>query len=541
MINEILIFIFVITSALFLAYIIGSYMARLIQNQSVHVETRYGKWEKTLYSILKIDIEQKMNWKEYFLALMIVNLIGIIMIFLILIFQGFLPLNPDHFNGLSIDLALNTSVSFMTNTNLQHYTGETQLSMLAQLLALGVPMFVAPASGIAACFAFIRALVNTDSNIGNYYIDLTRIILTILLPVSIAFSIFFIILGIPETLNAFTVIKTLEGQVQQLVTGPLASWEAIKHLGQNGGGFFGANSAYPFENPNGITNILEIILMLIIPFAFPIAFGKLVTGNKGLALSIMIFTGYFAILFLSLIGTLGITGIETRFFGFSTTLFQATSISTNTGSTNASLYGMNPAAVVALLCAMFIQSVPGGSGVGFMMLIVYIILTLFIVGLIAGKTPEFIGYHITPKEVKLSVVIFLMHPLLIFIPTIIALITGQAQLLPTVGSPITASGYTQIIYEFTSAAANNGSDYLGAAANTPFWNVSTAIVMFIGRYVWIGLMLAIAGAYAEKFRKQAAEPIKIDTPAFIVTVIVIVFVLTAITYLPFLILGPLIM
>ena len=348
--------------------------------------------------------------------------------------------------------------------------------------------------------------------------------------------------GLPQTLNTTVTANTLEGNKQDIRVGPVASMLAIKQLGSNGGGFYGANSAHPFENPTGLSNMYEIFEMLIIPLSFPIAFAKLIGKWRGVSIMIAILISFGSLLILALSTISGPAYLETRFGSFSSVLFNIASIATNTGAVNSSLLGMSPNAVTSLLLAMFIQAVPGAVGAGMMTLIIYIILTLFIVGLMVGKTPEFLSMKISPRDIKLSVFIFLIHPALILIPAVIAFSTGSTQAIMgatgVTGHHITPMGFTQTLYEFTSAAANNGSDYFGTSANTPFWNISTAIVMFLGRYVPLGLMLAIAGSFTIKDRREVIEPIKTQGPVFIAVLVTVTFLLTALTFFPFIVIGP---
>lgn len=321
-----------------------------------------------------------------------------------------------------------------------------------------------------------------------------------------------------------------------ITTGPVASLESIKDLGSNGGGFFGSNSAHPYENPNGLSNAYEIFLMLIIPLSLPIAYAKLVGKGRGVSLLIAILIGFGIAFAIALSQVSGPDLLETRFGSFGSIFFNIASIESNTGSANSALAGMSPNAVIALFLGMFVQAIPGAVGTGMMTMIIYVILTLFIVGLMVGKTPEFMSMKISPRDIKLSAIIFLVHPAIILIPTVLAFVTGNVQAI-TEGE-ITPFTYTEVLYEFTSAAANNGSDYFGASADTPFWNWSTGIVMLLGRFVPLGLMLAIAGSFTLKDRKEVIEPIKTQGPLFISVLVVITFLLTALTFFPFIVIGP---
>ena len=468
-------------------------------------------------------------------------MIVVIIVISILTFQNYLP-SDNPVEGLSIDLAINTAISFITDTNLQHYAGDQQLSVLSHMAAITFTMFVAPASGIVAAFAFIRSFIRKNYGLGNFYMDFIRVVLTLLLPVSFVSALILMIMGVPQTLDSSITINPLESTInnttpeQQMTIGPVASLESIKLLGSNGGGFFVSNSGHPFENPTGLSNMYEMFLMLIIPLSFPIAYAKLVGLGRGLSILVTMLIGFGVLLSFSLTSESGPQLLETRFGSFGSALFDTSSLATNTGAVNSALAGMSSESVTAFFLAMFVQAIPGAVGTGMMTMIVYVLLTLFIVGLMVGKTPEFMSMKISPKDIKLAMLIFLIHPAIILIPTVIAFTTGNAQAI--IGEQVTAMGFTQTLYEYTSAAANNGSDYFGTSADTPFWNWSTAIVMFLGRYVPLGLMLCIAGSFTIKDRKEVVEPIKTQGPLFISILVVMTFLLAALSFFPFLVMGP---
>lgn len=526
-----------------LAAFFGTYLARLITFEMRPLEKTLAKVESGFYKVIGIDATKQMNWKEYFLALFVTNMVVVAFIILILTFQNYLPLAEANKGGFSFDLAFNAAISFITDTNLQHYAGDQQLTITSQMVAITFTMFIAPASGIAAAFAFIRSFIRKNYGLGNFYVDLTRIIITLLLPIAFVSSLILMVIGVPQTLQSTIQTNTLEGIVshnftntQKITIGPVASLESIKELGSNGGGFFGSNSGHPFENPTGISNIYEMFLMLIIPLSFPVAYAKLMGKGRGLSILLAMLIGFVTLMIITTTQISGPSMLENRFGNFGSVLFNTVSLATNTGAANSALTGMSPNAVISFFLAMFVQAIPGAVGTGMITMIVYVLLTLFIVGLMVGKTPEFMSMKIGPKDIKLAVFFFLLHPAIILIPTVIAMGTGNAQAI--VGNKITPMGYTQTLYEYTSAAANNGSDYFGTSANTPFWNYSTAIVMFLGRYLPFGLILAIAGSFTAKDRKEVVEPIKTQGPVFISVLITITFLLTALTFFPFLILGP---
>lgn len=518
-----------------LAIPFGMYIARMISFEMRPLEKTLAKVESGFYRVIGIDATKQMTWKQYFFALFLTNMIVVVFVIFVLTLQNFFP-SSQHVNGLPLDLAFHTAVSFVTDTDLQHYAGDQQLSNVSQMIAITFTMFVAPASGIVAAFAFIRSFIRKNFGLGNFYMDFIRVILTLLLPVAIVSSLLLMIMGVPQTLNSSVTVDTLEGNKQVIKVGPVASLLSIKQLGSNGGGFFGANSGHPFENPTGLSNMYEMFLMLIIPLSFPIAYAKLIGKWRGISILIAMLIGFGSLLAIAFTAASGPKLLETRFGDFGSILFNIISITSNTGAVNSSLLGMSPNAITSFLIAMFVQSIPGAVGTGMMTMIIYVILTLFVVGLMVGKTPEFMSMKISPRDIKLAVFIFLIHPAIILIPTVIALSTGDAQAI--IGGKVTPMGFTQTLYEYTSAAANNGSDYFGTSANTPFWNLSTAIVIFLGRYVPIGLMLAIAGSFTVKDRREVIEPIKTQGPLFITILVVVTFLLTALTFFPFLVIGP---
>ena len=516
----------------------GLYIARMISYEMRPLERPLAKVENGFFRLIGIDVNRQMTWKQYLFAIVITNGIVAAFVFIILISQQLLPLASPDKSGFSLDLAFNTAASFITDTNLQHYIGDQQLSNLSQMIAIAFVMFVAPASGIAAAFAFIRSFIRKNFGLGNFYVDFVRIIITLLLPVAFLSSLLLMVLGVPQTISSSVTVQTLEGDKQTITYGPVASLESIKELGSNGGGFFGSNSGHPFENPSGLSNVYEIFLMLIIPLSFPIAYAKLVGKGRGISILAAMLVGFGACLAIGLSVQSGPALLETRFGSFGSVFFDISSTSSNTGALNSALAGLSPYAITSAFLGMFVQAIPGAVGTGMMTMIVYVILTLFIVGLMVGKTPEFMSMKISPRDIKLGVFIFLIHPALILIPTVIAFTTGSAQQIGSDGNQVTPFSYTQALYEFSSAAANNGSDYYGTSADTSFWNISTGLVMLLGRYIPIGLMLAIAGSFTVKDRKEVIEPIKTQGSLFISVLIVVTFLLTALTFFPFLVIGP---
>lgn len=517
-----------------LAYYLGRYMVHLIRGTPRPFENTFARVENLVFRAAGIDPKKSMNWKEYVIALVLLDAVFAIFTYVVLGLQGWLPGDPRGFGAFSWDLNFNTTASFITNTNLQHYAGDQSLDVTSELVLM-LNQFVAPASAIAVGLAFLRPFVRKGEGLGNFYVDFVRSMFTILLPIAFVSAILLMALDVPQTLAGTITTGLVGGGQQTFVVGPLAGFDSIMELGQNGGGYYGSNLANPLANPNGFTNLIFLVLMLVIPLAFIFAYGELVGRGRGRALMVAVLAPFLALLAYAVTTMSGPVGLETRFGGFGSVLFQFFSISSDTGATNAALGGLSPRTGAGLFTFMFVQAIPGGSGVGFMTLLIYAFLTLFMVGLMVGKTPEFLGMKISGWDVKLAVLTFVVHPLMILVPAAVAYTSGNVTSI--LGMHSGAPGFTEVFYEFTSASANNGSDYLGTVANTPFWNVSTAIVMLVGRYAPVFLMMAIAGSFATKDRRDTPEPIKTDGWPFTVTLIGVTFVLTALAFLPFLILG----
>jgi len=520
-----------------IAKLIAPYLVRVYKRAPSRLDKVLNPIENLIYKICSIDPEHPMGWKQYFLAGLLLNVAQMVIAFLILVFQGGLPLNPLGFPGLSWDLAFTTVISFATNTNLQHYSGEATLSIFSQMTAIQFLQWISAATGICMGVAFIRGFIVGSRNVGNFHVDFVRTITRILLPLCLIASIVFVAMGVPQTLNASTAVTTLQGTTQSILVGPVASLDSIMQLGTNGGGFYGANAAYPFMNPSPYSNIFMIALMLFLPTALIFVFGELL-GKKKEARPLL--WGAFILLGINLAIAfvpnipLVAAGIETRFGGFMSNFYTVVTTAATTGSVNAALSGMHPLVITSGLMGMFIQSIPGGKGVGLMYMVMYIIITVFIVGLMSGRTPEYLGIKITGHDVKLVMVAFLIHPIIILIPTVMAYASGAVT---AIGVGGTSVGYTQILYEFTSAAANNGSDFLGASANTPFFNIATGIVMLIGRYAPIAILLALSGSMIGRKRGETTG-LKTDSAIFTIVLVGAIIILVVLTFFPFMALGP---
>ena len=531
----------ILASALISGSLLAPYVVRVLTGAPTRLDRLLDPVEKRVYRLIGADPAVTMGWKQYFFAALLLNVAQMAIAFVILVGQGVLPLNPQGFPGLSWDLALNTVVSFATNTNLQHYAGEATLSYFSQMTAIQFLQFTSAATGICVMAAMVRGFKPGSVHMGNFYVDFVRVLTRIVLPLCVLAALVLVALGVPQTIGGYVTVKTVEGATQTLLVGPVASLVAIMQIGTNGGGYFGANSAYPFQNPNPATDVLQIYLMLLIPTTLIFVFGEMI-GRKKETRPILI--GSYALLaidlvmaFLGSIPAVG-PGIETRFGGFFSTFWTVITTAVTTGSVNASLAGINPLGILSAFMGMLIQATPGGKGVGVMYMIMYIVITVFVVGLMTGRTPEYLGAKINARDVKLVMIAFLVHPIAILVPTIAAYATKAVDAIPGFSSLPTSVGFTQVLYEFASSAANNGSDFFGAAANTPFFNLATAAVIFVGRYVPIAILLALAGSMIGR-KRVAEQSLRTDGVAFSVVLIGSILLLVVLTFLPFLMLGPL--
>ena len=542
----------VITLALLfaLAVPVGTWLYKIISFGHSFADPVFDRFDGFVYKITGIHKDEQMNWKKYFLSLVLLNGIMCILLFIALMFQGYLPLNPSHAGNMSPHLAFNTAASFITNTNLQDYSGEN-ISHLAQLL-LTAYMFIAPASGLAAAAAFLRGVTGTDG-LGNFYVDLVRFTTRLLLPLSIIVSVVLIACGCPQTFAGSQTLTTIEGTKQIIVLGPVASLEAIKNLASNGGGFFAANSAHPFENPTSISNLIEIISLGLISTSFVFAFGKMTKNKKQgrvlfltlaalLVLSVGVtyaaeLSGNHAVSASGLVNQTGnMEGKETRFGIAGSSLFAALTTAYQVGAVNCSHDSLTPIGGFSAMWNMILQTVFGGKGTGFIYIIMYAILTVFICGLMVGRTPEYLGKKIEGKEMKMVAVGILAHPLFTLLPLAFACLLSIGY------SAISNTGFhglSQMFYQFLSCSANNGSGFEGLSDNTPFWNISGGIVMLLGRYVPLGAMLCAAGSLSKKkITPVSAGTFRTDKPMFGITLLFIIIIIGALSFFPALVLGP---
>ncbi len=531
----------------------GRYIFKVISGEKSFADPVMDRIDNVIFKAAGIKREG-MNWKQYTVALVLTNLVMGLFVYLIFRIQEFIGLNPNASRNMEPSLAFNTAISFITNTNLQHYSGEWGLSYFSQMAAITFLMFTSAATGFAAAAAFIRGITGkTVKTVGNFFVDLVRLTTRILLPLSVIVTLLLVWQGVPQTLSSNQTVTTIEGTLQDIPLGPVASLEAIKHIGTNGGGFFGANAAHPFENPTPLTNLIHILCMMLLPTSLVYAFG-LMLGNKKQAWAIF---AAMAVLFaISLAGiysfesagnpALAHTGLnqsmgnmegkEVRFGIAQSSLFTAVTTAATTGSVNTMHDSLTPMGGLAALWQMMINVVFGGKGVGFMNMLMYAILAVFLCGLMVGRTPEFLGKKIEGREIKLIALAILVHPFIILTSAAVALIAPQG--LAGITNP-GFHGLSQILYEFTSAAANNGSGFEGLADNTLFWNISTGLVMFIGRYFSIIALLAVAGSLGLKREVPVGiGTFKTDNTLFTVILVAVVIIIGALTFFPGIALGP---
>lgn len=530
----------------------GKYLYQVANCEKAFGDRIFNKVDNTIYKIFKIDKEE-MNWKQYVLALIITNAVMIFAGYLILRIQGIGLFNPSEIGGMEESLSFNTIISFMTNTNLQHYSGESGLSYLAQMLVIIYMMFTSAATGYAACMAFIRGLVGKKKTLGNFYVDMVRITTRVLVPLAFIVGVLLISQGVPQTLGGTETVRTIEGNLQDIARGPVAALESIKHVGTNGGGFFGANSSHPFENPTIVSNMIEMLSMMILPGSCVIAFGYMI-GNKKQSKAVfgamgIIFLVGFLICWTSekagnpelaaagLSQAMGnMEGKELRFGIDQSALFTTVTTSFTTGTVNNMHDTLTPLGGLVPMLNMMLNVVFGGKGVGLMNMLMYAILTVFLCGLMVGRTPEFLSKKLEGREVKLVALSIIVHPLLILA------FSALAVAIPAGLEGITNGGFhglSQILYEFSSASANNGSGFEGLADNTLFWNMTTGVAMFYGRYLAIVIQLAVVGSLANKKPvNTSVGTLKTDNFTFTILLVAIVLIIGALTFLPALVLGP---
>lgn len=557
---------------------LGRYMAKVFTGERTWLSRLLGPLEKLTYRISGINPTVEMNWKQYAFALMVFNLIGFAIVFALQLWQSKLPLNPQKLPDVQLLLALNTAVSFMTNTNWQAYSGESTLSYLVQMLGLNVQNFVSAATGFAALLAMVRGLSSKGSaSLGNFWVDLTRATLYVLLPLSILFSVLFASQGVVQSFKTYGEVKTIEIQkdavpavpakpakgnesgvaaqdaqpavsTQQIPLGPAASQIAIKQLGTNGGGFFGVNSTHPFENPTPFSNFLQLLAILLLPVALCVMFGEMIRARRhGYAVLTAMFVIFIAGLVVMLIfehrgnpvfgGLTNLEGKELRFGVTNSVLWGAATTAASNGSVNAmhdsfqALPGM-----VAMFNIMLGEVVFGGVGAGLYGMLTHVIITVFLAGLMVGRTPEYLGKKIESREVKWAMLAIVVPSAIILVGSAIAVLKPGALASLNNKGP---HGLSEILYAFSSAAGNNGSAFAGLNANTDFYNIAFSIAMFFGRFAVIIPVLAIGGSMAvKKIAPQSTGTFRTDTAVFITLLVGEIIIVGGLTFFPALTLGP---
>ena len=540
---------------------IGIYLYHVATKQRTFADPVFDRIDGMIYRICRINRED-MHWKTYALNLLMTNAVMILIGYLVLRLQGLLFLNPNGIASMEESLSFNTIISFMTNTNLQHYSGESGLSYLSQTAVIIFMMFTSAATGYAACMAFCRGMAGRP--MGNFYEDMVRNTTRILIPLSFIAGMLLIWQGTPQNFHANFTVSTLEGKWQDIAAGPIAALEAIKHVGTNGGGFLGANSSTPLENPTIISNLVELYSMMILPGACVIAFGNMIAdkrkkeGKKSLfgrqgrtvfaAMAIIFLIGVTVCFAAESAGNPVLAGIglnqdmgsyegkEVRFGIAQSALFTTTTTSFTTGTVNNMHDSLTPLGGLVPLLHMMLNCVFGGKGVGLMNMVMYVILAVFICGLMIGRTPEYLGKKIEGKEMKLVAVCLIIHPLLILGFSALAVSTAGG--LAGITNP-GFHGLSQVLYEYSSSAANNGSGFEGLADNSVFWNLTTGIAMYFGRFPAIILQLAIAGSiFAKRRVNETVGTLRTDNVVFTLILVFVVYIFAALTFFPALALGP---
>ncbi|WP_127079971.1 potassium-transporting ATPase subunit KdpA [Dulcicalothrix desertica] len=530
--------------------LLGKYIAKVFMGERTLLDPIMNSLERIIYVLGGIARRDDMTGWQYARAVIYTNVFMGGFVYILLMSQRALPLNPNKFGAMRWDTALHTTISFLTNTDQQHYAGETTLSYFSQTAALTFLMFTSAATGLAVGIAFIRGL--TGKKLGNFYIDITRAITRLLLPLSLVGAIVLLNQGVPQTFAPTQEVVTLEGARQYIARGPVASFEMIKQLGENGGGFFGTNSAHPFENPNNISNLIEIIAMVCIPSALIYTYGVFANNIK----QAWLLYWMVLIIFVVLVGVTAIgeyqgnplinssvgieqpnlEGKEIRFGWAQTALWAVLTTATMCGAVNGMHDSLMPAGGFSTLLNMFLQIVWGGQGTGTAYLFIFVILTVFVTGLMVGRTPEFLGRKIEQREIVLASLILLIHPIAVLIPSAITLAFPKT--LAGISNP-GFHGISQVVYEYASASANNGSGLEGLNDNTLWWNLSAAVSMIIGRYIPIIAILLLAESMGKKQPvPETPGTLRTDTSLFVTVTAGVILILGVLTFFPVLALGP---
>jgi len=552
--------------------LLGSYMAKVYGNRAAPGDRFFLPIENFVYRVCRIDPESEQRWRTYVMSLLVFTLFGMVFTYVILRIQYALPGNPDNLPGVSPALAFNTAVSFGTNTNWTNYTGEATMSQLSQIIGLVWHQFISAAVGMALAAAFIRAIIRRRRNtLGNFWVDTVRSTTRVLIPLSFVFAIVLMSQGVIDNFHASTAVTTVAAQAthntksaalqQTIPGGPVASMTPIEMLGDNGGGYFGANAGHPLENPNGFTNIIILWLTAMIPFAFCWTYGRMVGSMRQGRMVLTVMTVMFAISVLIVVpleqrgntklNVAGVTqkatatnpggnleGKDLRLGAVGNSLNAADVTATSTGGTSSAHESYTPlGGSIPLFNMMLGEVIPGGTGTGLFGMLIFVLITVFIAGLMVGRTPSYLGKQILAPDMKLAAIYILV------LPTTVLILAGIAVVLPVALKSVSTSaphGLTEVVYAYTSSAHNNGSAFGGLTGNVPWYNITLAIAMFFGRFFEIIPALALAGSLVRKRTfAVTAGTVRTDTPLFTFLVIAVVFVLVGLTYFPALALGPL--
>lgn len=539
---------------LLLAIPLSKYIAKVYAGERTLLDPVFNPLERLFFKLSGINSKNEMTWKQHLVALLTINLLWFLMSMVILMNMSWLPLNPDGNPSQSADLAFNTTISFLVNCNLQHYSGETGISYLGQLWLMFL-QFVTAGVGMAAAVVIFKAFKEkSTTQLGNFYDFFVKSCTRILLPLSLIVAAILVFEGTPMTMNGKDTITNLQGDTVQVSTGPVAAFVPIKHVGTNGGGFFGANGAHPLENPSFLTNMTEMVAQFIIPMAMIFAFGYFIKRRRFAWMVFGVMTVGFLLLAIPNIvmemngnpeiAKMGIDnssgameGKEVRIGAAASGFWSIVTTVISTGSINSMHESSMPLSGMNELLAMMINAFYGGVGAGILNFFIFIILAVFISGLMVGRTPEFMGKKIEAREMKIAMIIALFHPFLILVGT------ALATAFPSVGTSAISNpgfhGFSQMLYEYTSSAANNGSGFEGLGDNTPFWNISTGIILLLGRFLPIIGPIAIAGLLAEKkFIPESSGTLKTDTSTFGLVIFVVIAIVAALSFFPALALGP---
>lgn len=556
--TEIIGIVFMFVLLLLLSIPLGRYIGKVYNGEKTWPDKLLHPLDQFFFKLSGIRPEREMNWKQHLAALLTINLLWFLFSMFVLMNMGWLPLNPDGNPGMTADLAFNTTVSFISNTNLQHYSGETAVSYLGQMVLM-LFQFISAGAGMAVCAVVFNAMKErTTEKLGNFYHYFVKSCTRVLLPLSVVVALLLLLNGMPMTFKGKDQFISLQGDTVHVSRGPVAAMVAIKQLGTNGGGFFGANAAHPMENPNYFTNIIENVCIVLIPMAMVFALGYLLKRKKFAWMVLGVMTVGFLLLLLPTVyyemkGNPAITqmgisqnlgsmeGKEIRFGSAASAFWAITTTCTSNGSVNAMHDSLTPLSGMFALLGMMVNSFYGGVGVGFLNFYIFIIIAVFISGLMVGRTPEFLGKKIEAKEMKIAAIIALLHPLLILSATALSSYISAHD--PAIYAAWLSNpgnhGFSTMLYEYTSSSANNGSCFAGLGNNTPFWNITCGVVMLLSRFLPIIGPVAIAGILAKKkYIPESAGTLKTDTGTFGIMVFAVIFIIAALSFFPALALGP---